>query len=120
MRARRSFPERLRMAALTLWLPIMALAIIPAVVVGAMSSQEMIWAVVTAGGVLFGGGLVYLLVARHVRHRETYGMSAAAIGAALLSITASGAFMWLLPWALMFLTEGVDRFSHRSVKDKEK
>jgi hypothetical protein len=66
----RSFAERLRIAALTLWLPIVALALLPALAVGAASSEEASWALITAGGFLLGGGLVYVLVASSARHRE--------------------------------------------------
>ena len=48
----RSFAERLRIAALTLWVPIMLLALISALVVSAAPALEAHWAIVAAGCLL--------------------------------------------------------------------
>ena len=120
MRAGNTSTSRLRIAALTLWLPIVALALLPALAVGAASSEEASWALVTAGGFLLGGGLVYLLVASSAHHREVFGVSVALLGTVILSLTANHNLLMIAPWGITFAVEAIVRLRRGREKDEKK
>jgi|ERR1700677_4586422 len=122
----RSFGERFRIATLTLWLPIVALAIIPIVVVEAIDLVRVIYSGIASlsalisssetasdaltylGWALVGSSFVYIV--RSSREKVTHhgaAFAAAVAGALANSLAGNREFVSTAPWIAICIVEFV-------------
>jgi hypothetical protein len=140
----RTFSERFRIAALTLWVPIVILALLPVVIFVGLdvahalfsffafvagkiaSNSEASDALTLFGGLIVGGWVVYTLLASPSGSRfEKLGhgatLSAAILGALGNSLTGSHAMLTAAPWLLIVVVEAYHRIRReRDAGEREK
>jgi hypothetical protein len=136
----RTFGQRFRVAALTLWLPIVILAVLPifafaviGVVRDVFSLFEAASAAVSSwgsasegltlfGGLLLGGWIVYTVLspsARTLSGAHLKPAAAAIIGALATSLSGSHFSLTILPWVLVVVVELVNNLLRQHHKERD-